>query len=362
VAYYNEYKKGFWSVQFYFEDHSGAKKRKRKTGFKTKRDAKAWMEKFIEQQQMSPQDASGVNMMFPDFVNDYLSKMSSDLRDSTLATKNHIIELHITPFFKDMRVADITEVDIKNWQNEIKQKDFSDSYLRTIHAQLSAIFNYAVRFYHLGYNPCISVGGMGKTRSGCKGIWEPKDMDLFLEQVKSKPIVYYAFFLIYWTGIRVGELLALNIEDLDLDDKLLRINKSLNRVGSEDIVTPPKTEKSIRTIPLPEFVVETMREYVSLLYCRMPEDRLFSITKSHLEKEIKRGANLAGVKEIRVHDLRHSHASLLLSQGVDIATLSRRLGHEKITTTLNTYGHMLDNKAREAVDKLDALYNSGEDD
>jgi integrase len=187
-------------------------------------------------------------------------------------------------------------------------------------------------------------------------------MDLFLEQVKSKPIVYYAFFLIYWTGIRVGELLALNIEDLDLDDKLLRINKSLNRVGSEDIVTPPKTEKSIRTIPLPEFVVETMREYVSLLYCRMPEDRLFSITKSHLEKEIKRGANLAGVKEIRVHDLRHSHASLLLSQGVDIATLSRRLGHEKITTTLNTYGHMLDNKAREAVDKLDALYNSGEDD
>lgn len=88
---------------------------------------------------------------------------------------------------------------------------------------------------------------------------------------------------------------------------------------------------------------------------------LFTVTKSYLEKEIKRGAELAGLKEIRVHDLRHSHASFLISQGVDIATISNRLGHEKISTTLNTYSHMFESSAAGVADMLDNIYYSEED-
>ena len=98
-----------------------------------------------------------------------------------------------------------------------------------------------------------------------------------------------------------------------------------------------------------------------MLFGRSGCDRLFAVTKSHLEKEIKRGAEVAGLKKIRVHDLRHSHASLLISQGVDIATISNRLGHEKISTTLNTYSHMFEASAVGVADMLDDLYSGEED-
>ena len=146
-----------------------------------------------------------------------------------------------------------------------------------------------------------------------------------------------------------------------MESGVLSVTKSLNRVKSEDIISEPKTESSIREIPLPEFVVEKMREYINMLYGRTGSDRLFAVTKSHLEKEIKRGAELAGLKKIRVHDLRHSHASLLISKGVDIATISNRLGHEKISTTLNTYSHMFESSAAGVADMLDDLYSGEED-
>ena len=174
---------------------------------------------------------------------------------------------------------------------------------------------------------------MGKSKSGNMGIWSQDEMEQFLEAVKDKPVIYYAFFLMYWTGLRVGELLALNINDIDMESGVLSVTKSLNRVKSEDIISEPKTESSIREIPLPEFVVEKMREYINMLFGRSGCDRLFAVTKSHLEKEIKRGADLAGLKQIRVHDLRHSHVSLLIDMGFTALAIGNRVGHEseKIT-------------------------------
>lgn len=184
---------------------------------------------------------------------------------------------------------------------------------------------------------------------------------MFLEAVSDKEMVKYAFFLMYWTGIRLGELLALTVGDLNVKDKILLVNKSLNRVRKEDVVTLPKTECSIRSIYLPQFVVDEMQDYCNKLYGKTKTDRLFPLTKTHLEKEIKRGANLAGLKPIRVHDLRHSHASLLISQGINIATISKRLGHENIQTTLKTYAHMFDADAKEAANLLDRLYVKDEE-
>lgn len=356
---FEEYQKGKWSVQFYYTDATGKKKRKHKLGFKTKREAKQWMDGFITSQQMDA-EATGVNMLFPQFVDDYFNKIGGDLRGSTISTKRNIIDVHITPYFKDKKVIELSALDIVEWQNDIKKKGFSDTYLKTIQAQFSAIMNYAVKVYNLQYNPCRAVKGMGKNVSGSKGVWTQEDMESFLDAVKDKPEIYYAFMLIYWTGLRVGELLALNIEDIDFEKKTLKVSKSLNRVGSEDIITDPKTEKSKRTIYLPDFVVDAMKEYVNLLYGRTEKDRLFVVTKSHLEKEIKRGAELAGLKPIRIHDLRHSHASLLIEQGVDIATISNRLGHEKVSTTLDIYGHMFDSKAKGVADTLDKLYGTEE--
>lgn len=355
MAYFNKEKNGKWSVQFRYKDHTGLSKCKHKLGFSTKKEATEWMNEFIRKAQADMQ------MTFESFVDEYLENVSADLRDSTLATKKHIIELHIMPYFKGRDMATIDALDIKRWQNQIKKKKFSASYLNTIHGQLSAIFNHACKFYHLPYNPCKDAGCMGNKKTGNKGVWNQEDMDKFLDAVSDKTEAKYAFFLMYWTGIRLGELLALNVGDLDMENKTLHINKSLNRVRGEDIISPPKTECSIRTIHLPQFVIDEMQEYCSKLYGRNKKDRLFTVTKSYLEKTIKRGADLANLKPIRVHDLRHSHASLLIQKGVNVVTISKRLGHESIQTTLKTYAHVFDDAAKEAADMLDGLYYSEEE-
>lgn len=350
-GYVNKEENGKWSVQFRVEDCTGKKERVHKRGFATQREAKQWMEEYRLKQKCS------LNMTFESFYKEYEEMHYTSLRDSTVSTKKHIVELHILPYFKDMRVVDIMSRDIVKWQNEVKKKGFSDTYLRSINAQLSAIFNYAVKYYNLGSNPCNRADLMGKSKSGNMGIWSQDDFEKFLDAERNKPEIYYAFLFMYWTGVRVGELLALNIEDVDFEKHEVVINKSLNRVNGKDIITKPKTDAGIRVIPLPEFLLEELREYIGMLYGRTEKDRLFLVTKSHLEKEIHSGADAAGLKNIRVHDLRHSHASLLIANGVDIATISKRLGHEKIGTTMNTYGHMFKGKAHQAADILDKIHS-----
>lgn len=156
AGYFNKEPSGKWSVQFTYEDYTGNKRRKRKLGFKTKKEAVEWMEEFKRKQK------ADIDMKFSTFIDDYFENMKNDLRESTMITKKHMIELHILPYFKDKKVTDITALDVKKWQNEIRKKGFSDTYLKTINSQLSAIFNHACKFYRLGYNPCKEAGYMGK--------------------------------------------------------------------------------------------------------------------------------------------------------------------------------------------------------
>lgn len=342
-----------WSVQFYYKDFTGKIQRKHKYGFNTKKDAKLWAEEFIRREE------GNINMNFESLYEEYISSISQDIRESSLKVKEHIVEMYILPYFRGIKLSKIDSRFIMKWQVEVKKRRFSDSYLSTINSQLSAIFNYAGRVYNLTNNPCKTAGTMGRKRKGNLGIWSQEDMDAFLEAVSDKTEIRYAFFLMYWTGIRLGELLALTVSDLDFDKGTLSITKSLYRTGGKDIITPPKTEAGIRTIHLPEFVLAEMEEYCGKLYGRTESDRLFLLTKSHLEKEIKRGAGIAGLKPIRVHDLRHSHVSILISRGINIGVIAKRLGHESIRTTLNTYAHIFDEDARKVAEILDNGYMGG---
>ncbi len=170
------------------------------------------------------------------------------------------------------------------------------------------------------------------------------------------------FFRFYLTK---AELLALTLGDFSAKDKTININKSLQRIDGRDVITEPKTEKSKRVIALPDFLVEEMKDYVNRLYGMMPGDRLFMVTKAYLEHEMSRGVALSGVKKIRLHDLRHSHASLLISKlGAQPLMVAEHLGHEKIQTTLNTYSHLYPDQARNLADQLNLLNdgNTGQED
>ena len=192
--------------------------------------------------------------------------------------------------------------------------------------------------------------------------WTQGEFETFIEKIMDKPAAYYAFLTMYWTGVRVGELLALTLADFSADAKTLSITKSYQRINGRDVITEPKTAKGKRVITLPDFLSAELEEYTGKLYGIMPGDRLFPVTKSYLEKEMIRGVKLSGVKKIRLHDLRHSHASLLISKlGAQPNLVAQRLGHEKIQTTLSTYSHLYPNQSRELADQLNSLMDGLEE-
>lgn len=170
--------------------------------------------------------------------------------------------------------------------------------------------------------------------------WTLEEFNQFENAIIDKRTSWIAFKVLFWTGIRMGELLALTIEDVDFEDRTIRITKSLNRMDGQDIITPPKTEHSIRTITMPDELAQDLKEYIGSIYRPKPKKRIFfEITKSYLEHEMKRGIQLSGVKRIHVHCLRHSHASMLVQMGFNPVEIANRLGHGKVTTTIETYCH-----------------------
>ena len=161
----------------------------------------------------------------------------------------------------------------------------------------------------------------------------------------------------YYTGMRVGELCALTPEDVNLENNTITINKTFQRINGRDVVWPPKKQKSNRVITIPQTLADCLKNYMDKCYEIQPNDRLFPYTKSFLNYEMLRGCKKSGVKKIRVHDLRHSHASLLIEMGCQPLLIADRLGHEKIQTTLNTYSHLYPNKQAEVAQQLENLIN-----
>ena len=229
---------------------------------------------------------------------------------------------------------------------------YSPTYLKTIHSQLSAIFNHAVRYYHLPSNPAQRAGTMGSEEHKEMLFWTKEEYLKFADVMMDKPVSYYAFEMLYWTGIRCGELLALTPKDFNFERQVLTINKSYQRLNGRDVITTPKTKKSNRTIKMPKFLCEEMQEYIGMLYEIGEDERLFQITKSYLHHEMDRGAKAAGVKRIRIHDLRHSAISLLIEMGFSALAIAERVGHESIDITYR-YAHLFPTKQTEMADKLD---------
>lgn len=188
----------------------------------------------------------------------------------------------------------------------------AESYLKTLHNQLSAIFNYAVRFYDLRSNPASKAGNMDKAKGREMLFWTKEEYLKFADVMMDKPMSFYAFEMLYWCGIREGELLALTPADFDFEKRTVTINKSFQHLNGRDIITTPKTEKSNRTIQMPKFLCDEMQDYLKMLYDVGLEDRMFPVTKSYLHREMDRGSKVSGVKRIRIHDIRHSHISLLI--------------------------------------------------
>ena len=301
------------------------------------------------------------SILFKNFVEIYLESMEHRIKENTLMTKQNIFYHHIVPYLGEMKLDEITPKDIIHWQNQVmKDNNYKKTYLKTIHNQLSALFNYAVRFYGLKNNPARLAGNMGKEEVGEMKFWTKEEYLTFSRAMMNKEESYHAFEILYWCGIRLGELLALTAEDFDFEKKTLRINKSYQRIKGKDVITTPKARKSNRVLTLPDFLSDEMQDYISRLLYLKVDDRIFTITKSGLHHEMDRGCRETGVKRIRVHDLRHFHVSMLIEMGFSAVDIANRVGHESVKVTYR-YAHMFPNKDLIIAKKLNISRNGEKD-
>lgn len=188
--------------------------------------------------------------------------------------------------------------------------------------------------------------------------WTTDECLRFSEKVIDRPEMFYAYEVLYWCGLREGELLSLTAKDIDIERKTISVTKSYSRLDGKDIVGPLKTKKSERVIVLPRFLAQELQEYMEMEYDIKDDDRLFPFTKYALSNTLKTAAaKLAGVKETRVHDPRRSHVSLLINLGFTAVAIADRMGHESVHIAYR-YAHLFPNQQGNMTDVLDALMST----
>jgi integrase len=353
---YKDNEKKTYFTSFYYNDWAGNRRKKKKEGFAKQAEAKIFEREFLEKTAATP------DMKFSALLELYFDDLKTRIKPTTYQNKKMVFEKKILPYFGNQRINKITSVAIRKWQNKILNKTYSPgkdkttqkyspTYIKNINNQLSSIFNFAVRYYGLLKNPVRVAGSIGSMRSHSIDFWTLDEFRRFAMVLK-KPRSIMAFYLLFWTGCRCGELLALTFSDIDYDNKTMNINKTYAKIGKADIIQSPKTKKSIRVVTLPQFIIDMLKDYETYFYKPDKSERLFYMTKNALMKVMRLGSQLAGVKRIRVHDLRHSHASLLIEEGFQPLEVADRLGHENIQTTLQIYSHLYPNKQKELAEKL----------
>lgn len=337
-----------WYVSVRYKDWTGQIKQHKKEGFTRQSDAKEYQRKFLEQKNGSP------DMTVESLYQLYKEDFTHRLKATTCATKEYILDHFVVKYMGQARIDELTPAAIRAWQSRVMEENLSTGYLRMISSQTSALFNFGVKYYGMKENPCRIAGPMGKRASAPMRFWTVEEFTQFIAACPDK-MGRTIFELLFWTGMRVGELLALTYKDFDFELKSVSITKTFHRIKGEDLITAPKTQKSNRVVYLPQFLVDMVQDYASSIYGLEESARLFPVQHTAIQDRMERYCKKSGVKKIRVHDLRHSHASFLIEHGFSPLLIAERLGHESIETTLGTYSHLYPNKQGQLVEKIEEI-------
>ena len=363
-VYYNADKKT-WYAMFYAKDYKGVNKKYKKTGFKKKKEAQEYEYEFKKK------IAKSVNMSFQSLYELYFEDYSKRHKPTAINTVENFFRLHILPFFGDVEISKINSYMIREWQNEMLEKKnengkpFSENSKANIYAALKSLFNWAAKYQELNENPCKNLGAFGskKNRSEMK-IWSVDDFNKFINLLeiknKEKDGKYtdsiIIFKILFWTGLRIGEVLALTFDDINLKEKFIDVNKTISHINKKDYITTPKTLGSVRKVILPENLILDLKLYFSKFEKQKisKSERIFNLKKSQLRYILEKYSIQADVEKIRLHDFRHSHASYLLFIQADITAISKRLGHDNLQTTINTYSHLYKDANKQLMKKLNS--------
>ena len=311
----------------------------------------------------------------------YCSVKGGEVKESTTDQNEGRYKNHISPYFKNKKLKKITMLDCQNWKNEINKKNYSLKYKNHLYTLFSSILNIGVKYEYISTNNLAKVGRFKDSNYIKRKIdfWTKEEFDKFISVVRKRCEEaskvkddnefilwgYYVMFnIMFWCGCRKGEVYPLQWKDLDLNLKMLYITKGLVKSKNEKSysITAPKTKSSIRDIPMSNQLVEILKEQkqrYSVVYGFDEEFYICGGVKplaSTTYDEFKKSCiKEAGVKTIRTHDFRHSHASLLINSGVNIMVVKERLGHSSLKETLDTYAHLYESVVNEAIELLNKI-------
>lgn len=350
MSVYKDEKHNTWYARFRYRDWRGVTHQTTKRGFKTKREAKDYEAETVRTAAKSP------DMTMRALCDKFLADKKVRVRETTYKNQSNNVKKHILPSLGDMSITDISPSVVREWQNsELLKKGLSPTTVIQQCGLLSSIMRYAVKFCGLPSNPCEIAGSVGH-REKRLGFWDADQFNQLIASMRergTKEVYIIAFTLLYSTGMRIGEMLALSIDDFDFDKGTVSITKTMS---IDKKIGPPKTKESNRTIAVPQSVLAMIQNHFKKYY--EPPSFLFPMSRISIQMTFKKCSMRAGLPLITIHGLRHSHASLLINNGVPITTIAKRLGHTSPKMTLDVYSHMFKKADENAVQMIEKIISS----
>ena len=357
MIYYDEKrKKNKWYFRVYVTDKNGKRVQKERSGFPNKKECIKAENNFL----LNYKDTQD-NILFIELYNIFIESKKQNLKYQSFRSLKNRFEKHILPFFKDYQIKNIKLNDYINWKNNILSCNYSYTYMASLHQAMVNILSFGVKFYDLSENIASKVGNFSKRNYYPKvNFWTYEEYKLFISNIDD--IVYFTFFdLLYFTGMRLGEIRALNWNDLK--DNYISINKNLIRSSIKSCeFNTPKTFSSIRDIKIDDYVLSNLlklkdyyKTFIGFNDNWFIFGGLFPLSTTNIEYRKNMYCKLANVKQIKIHEFRHSHASFLLSKGVPITVISKRLGHADLSMTLKVYSHFISKDEDNAVSLLNSI-------
>lgn len=361
-VYYDKETKTYYSVaSLGFDKITGKRMQKKKRGFRTQKEAKDWHTQTMAKHAKKA-ITNGIQLTFKMFLdNYYIPNYEKTASARTFRTFSSNLKRLV--YFFDMKMVDIKPIHVGHWQTELLKEKLSNAYIRALHRTLVSILNAALTLEIISDNPAKQVGNIAKKRQEVD-FWTVEEFQTFISSFdldKYKDRLYYTTFtLFFMTGLRKSELQALTWKDIDFSDNSLMVNKSLYYKSKNDwIINPTKTKTGVRKIYLDKTTVKILSDWEKWQKVE-DNDFVFSqkgspMSSTSFQYMLRKHCMMVNVKPIRIHALRHSHASLLLALGMNDLELQNRLGHTNISTTLGTYSHLRPTAMKEVADKLDGV-------
>lgn len=310
------------------------------------------------------------NITLDQLFDEYVGTVKHDVRQTTISKKIELYENHIRPVLGKFPLAKLDVRTLNKWKNSINEKELRLTSKKNIYTAFNAVLNYAVKMEHIANNPLPKVGNFKDAYD------QPKDINFYTPQefLKYKATAlefaqnsgnydYYVFFCIaYYTGARKGEIHALRWNCLH--GNKLAIKKSITqKIKGGDVETPPKNKSSIRTIQIPPVLLDVLEQHKKRQQSQIPQWKndgficgyYQPLRDTAIDNENKKYSTAAGLKHIRIHDFRHSHASLLINANINALEVAHRLGHSTVDQTLKTYSHLFPDETEKAIAVLENI-------